>query len=176
MIYAGIALLVLVVLLFAWGVARLRRGTTQSFAAAREVTPDRLPALVEECVAGFARMGETLSLDDPDAAATLLDRYLSKDLTRLKLAFARDGFDWYFVMPVGAVLGELLRLHAGGRWEPADGGGLCMVLPMGEGTATAHPFEKIVKQGTTGAAGDIVAYLAIARGFERVTAPAAAQA
>lgn len=176
MLYAAIALLALVLLLFAWGVARLRRGTAQAFAAARAVDIDRVPSLVEECIAGFAGMGRTLALDDPDAAAALLDQAMSRDLTRLKLAFARPGFDWYFVLPLGAALGELLRLHAGGRWEPADGGGLCIVLPLGEGTATAHPFEKIAKHGAASAPGDLLAYLAAARGFQGAGAPAAADA
>lgn len=68
-------------------------------------------------------------------------------------------------MPVGAVLGEVLRIHAGGQWQATGGGGLCVVLPVGDGTATAHPFEKVVKQASGGASGDIAAHVATARGL-----------
>ena len=161
------AVVLVLVALFAWGLVRLRRGHRQFVDAVRGVRETDIGTLVAECVAGFARLGDRLDLSDAGSAIALLDRHLSgSPLVRLKLAFARPGVDWYFAWPTGAVLGELLRLHAGGTWQPADGGGLCVVLPAGDGTATAHPFEKVIKHGIEGGPGDLVAYLAMARRFD----------
>lgn len=157
---------------FPWGLARIRRGQAQAFAAARDVRAEDVPGLVDECIRGLAALGEHLDIGDPQAVATLLDRHLAgPGLARLKLGFARADFGWYFVMPTGAVLGEWLRLHAGGAWNSADGGGLCIVLPLADGSATAHPFEKVVKQATGGRPGDVIAYLQAARELAGAAAP-----
>lgn len=159
-----VAIVVVLAGLFVWGVARIRRGHAQSSAALLALTQADMPALIDECISGFERLGESLDLDDPERATALLDRYLQgHGLVRLKLAFARPGFDWRFVLPIGAALGDLLRRHASGRWQPADGGGLCIVLPAGDGTATAHPFDKAMLLGAAGEDGAVTAYVAAAR-------------
>src|SRR4051812_26275875 len=107
--------LVVAVALFAlWGVHRLRQAIRQAMSELVKVTVEDIPALAEECVGLFdAKFGKQLSLDDLEGTAWLLDEY--------KRAFARPGFKWYFVKPIGAFVGELLRRHFGGEWRKQQG-------------------------------------------------------
>jgi hypothetical protein len=148
--------------LFAWGLLHLRHSVRAAEQAIAAVTLDRIDALRRECEQVFRdRFGDTLVLEDLEATARLLGARLD-DHEQLKAAFAKDELYWHFVLPVGAYVGELMRVHAGGTWKASTEGGLEMTIPAGEGEATTFPFDKVLKHCTVGDRGDMVAYLLMA--------------
>jgi len=123
--------------------------------------------LARECVEVFRKkLGLVLDLDDGNAAAEKLDAAF-RDRTKLKGAFAKDGFYWYFVKPVGAALGELLRQHARHEWQKLPGKAPHMEIMLQDGSSEAYPFDKVMQQATTGDAGDLIAYVEFARALDQ---------
>jgi len=113
------------------------------------------------------KLGSRLDLGNCDETAQKLDDAF-KDGYKLKQAFARDGFYWHFVKPVGACLGELLRLHAGHEWIKEAGEAPQMKVRLKEGESTVYPFDKVFKQLAVGESGDLVAFVEFAKTVDRV--------
>jgi Negative regulator of septation ring formation len=158
LIYILVAVVVLVLLFFIWGVIRLRKGNYQAIEAIRRVRISDLPGLVAEGKDGLTRAYiRSLDFNDAEAAAKLLDS-LFADQRKLKDTFQKEGFYWRFVLPVGALIGEYIRIHAKGVWKETPEG-LCMEIPVKDGTATCHPFDKVLKQVGQAEKGDLYAYL-----------------
>ncbi len=169
LIYIVVAVVVLSLLFFIWGVMRLRKGSAQASEAIRTVRISDLPGLIAEGKDGLANSyGFSLDLNDAEGAAKLLDS-LFVDQRKLKDTFARAGFYWRFVLPVGALIGEYIRVHAKGVWKETPDG-LCMEIPVKEGSATCHPFDKVLKQLGQGEKGDLYAYLLSSRQLSSVAA------
>jgi hypothetical protein len=104
------------------------------------------------------KLGLSLNPDDLEASALLLDEHLRTE--RLKRAFSRPDFHWYFVKPVGAFTGELLRRHAGGDWQAQAGRAPCLLRTAGSLTVKAFPFEKVLRHvAKHGQKGDFCACL-----------------
>jgi hypothetical protein len=152
----------LLMLVFVWGFLHLRQSQRTAYDAIGRVTVDQVPALRDECERVFREEFEqTLSLGNLEPSAQILSDRLD-DVESLKQAFAKPNFYWYFVLPLGAFLGELMRTHARGEWHASEEGGVELRVPMGsssEDHATTYPFEKVMKQVTMGDKGDIYAYL-----------------
>lgn len=112
--------------------------------------------------AGLCReVRHTLDLQQLEASARILSDRIDQT-SEIKGAFARDHLYWYFVLPVGAYIGELIRIHAGGVWEPDEQGGLKMTIALSDkpdDVATTYPFHKAIKQVTLGDKGDLYAFL-----------------
>ena len=77
---------------------------------------------------------------------------------KLKGTFERGGSYWRFVLPVGALVGEFIRIHAKGVWKQ-NPEGLLMDIPVKDGVATCYPFDKVLKQVNSGEKGDLYAFL-----------------
>jgi hypothetical protein len=162
-------IIAVLVLAFAWGIARLRKSTSQVRDELTKVGLADVPRLCAECQTAFRdHFNETLSLDDYEASAQMLSRRV--DDNSLKRVLGRDEFWWYFVLPAGAFLGELLRRHVGAEWKASAEGAPEMRIPVGTGEATTFPFDKIFKQATSGDKGDLYAYLVAARNLESTVA------
>lgn len=156
-ILAGVVLLLGIV--FVWGLLHLRHSQKVAYQAIDKVTLGDIDRLREECVRVFReKFSESLDIEDLEGSARLLSAHLDNHES-LKKAFARDDFYWYFVLPVGAYMGELLRVRAGAQWKPSAEGGLEMSIPVANDAATTHPFHKVMKQVTMGDKGDVYAYL-----------------
>jgi hypothetical protein len=165
-LYVVVGLVGLFALLLLWGFLHLRRSRRQAEAEVRRVELADLEPLARECVEVFQRgLGVRLDLDDCEDATRKLDDAF-RDRSRLKDAFARDDFYWYFVKPVGACLGDLLRRHARHAWRKLPGEAPFLEVAVNGGTSEAFPFEKVIKQSQTGQPGDLVAYVALARALE----------
>jgi len=158
LVYAVVAIVAFAVLIVVWGLLRIRKGNAQASEAIRKVRIDEIDGLVAEGKAGLAKAyGIEIDLADREAAARVLDA-LFADQTKLKSAFEWDGFYWRFVLPVGALIGEYIRIHGNGVWRQ-DPAGLAMEFPAKDGTVTCYPFDKVLKQVNSGDKGDIYAYL-----------------
>lgn len=159
------------VLLFAaWTLLRLRRRKMVAFDAIMAVKLADIERLRMECEAVFlARLGERLDPHDFEASARALSNRLDQP-EALRRAFGRKGFSWYFVLPVGAFIGELLRLHVGAQWQEAGDGGPEVRIPVGDSFATTFPFDKVLKHVATGDRGDIYAYLKSAVELDKLVA------
>lgn len=156
--------------LFLWGLARLRHGYRSAGAATQTVRLDQIDGLRRECESVFrTAFGEDLKLDDLDGSARLLSTRVD-EVAALKDAFAKPDFYWYFVLPVGAFLGEWLRVHARAEWKVSKEGGLEMSIPVHEGQATTFPFDKVLKQVSAGSRGDLYAYLIAATQLDKTIA------
>lgn len=122
----------------------------------------------DECARVFReRFGETLSMENLEESAQILSARLDNAET-LKRAFAKPDFYWYFVLPVGSFIGELLRVHARGEWKASEDGGLEMKLSVCGGSATTYPFDKVLKHLAVGGKADIYAYLMSATRLEEM--------
>jgi hypothetical protein len=151
---------------FVWGVRSLRRSASQARDAIANVRIADVARLSDECQAAFRNsFSEKLSLENYEAGAALLSRRI--DDKSLKSALSKDEFWWYFVLPAGAFLGELLRVHTGAKWLETTDGAPEMRIPVGSGEATTFPFDKILKQATGGDKGDLYAYLIAARNLDQ---------
>jgi hypothetical protein len=174
-LYIAGALVGLFALLLLWGIFHLRQSRRQAEAEARRIELADLEPLARECVEVFQRkLGVRLDLDDCDDAARKLDDAF-RDRARLKDAFARDDFYWYFVKPVGACLGELLRRHARHTWRKNPDEAPFLEVAVAGGQSEAYPFEKVIKQSQVGQPGDLVAYVAFARALEQGAWPGAGE-
>jgi len=156
-----------IITVFLWGLRRLRRSVREVQKAIAKVTPSDIRNLSDECQqVVFAKFSERLSLNDLEGSATILSKRI--DDQSFKSAFMKDDFWWYYVLPIGAYLGELLRVHANAEWKTSEEGGMEMTLSVKGGTATIFPFEKILKQASSGAKGDLYAYIKTAVGLDAV--------
>ncbi len=167
-VLGGAAALFVVVMVA--GVLHMRHSVRTAEAAIEAVGRDEIPGLRDECVRVFREaFGETLDLDDFEASAQVLSGRLDQSES-LKKAFARDDCYWHFVLPVGAFLGELLRVHANGSWReaPEDVGGFELAIPVRGEYAQTFPFHKVIKHVTMGDPGDVYAYLMSSRQLEKV--------
>lgn len=154
-------------LTFFWGIRSLRRNSEQAQQEILKLTLADVGRLADECRTVFReKLCVDLKLENFEESAKLLSHHVD-DLS-LKKALSKDDFWWYFVLPVGALLGELLRVHAGAEWKPSAEGGLEMEIPVKGGGATTYPFEKILKQATVGDKGDLYAYLKAAVQIESI--------
>jgi hypothetical protein len=163
LIFAVVVLLLLVAG-FVWGYVRIRKRQADAIRHIMCVTAEEVPALAVECLSVFqSKLGKNLNLDDVETAVSILDESLEqKNRMGTMTVFERPGHPGWFVKPMGAFLGELIRKHADGRWTPADGGGLAMVIGEEPNQMTIHPFDKIDKQRWSGGPGDLVAYVQVA--------------
>jgi hypothetical protein len=161
-IWIPLALVMLAVLLLVWGLLHLRGSVAAAKRAIATVTLDRIDALARECEQGFRdKFGDTLDLADLEASATCLSARVDES-TALKAAFAKPDLYWHFVLPVGAYVGELLRVHAGAVWKVSEEGGVEMAITTADGEVATFPFDKVIKQSTVGDRGDLYAYLTTA--------------
>ena len=72
------------------------------------------------------------------------------------------------MLPVGAFLGELLRVHVNGTWRASELGGIELEIPVGDESAQTFPFHKVIKHVTLGDPGDVYAYLETSRQLDKV--------
>jgi len=164
------ALVVTVIGLFLWGMARLRQGYRSALTVTQAVRLDQIDGLRRECESVFkSAFGEDLKLDDLHGSARLLSARVDQ-VAALKDAFAKPDFYWYFVLPVGAFLGEWLCVHARAEWKVSKEGGVEMSIPLREGQATTFPFDKVLKQVSAGSPGDLYAYLIAATQIDKTVA------
>jgi hypothetical protein len=142
----------------AWGVARLRRKNAEVTSLLRRLKIGDVNHLMGEAKERLLKCyGLTIDLKDREAAAKALSG-LFDDKAKLESAFAKKKTSWYFVFPVGAMVGEYIRIHANGIWK-SDADGLYMEIPIKDGTATCYPFDKVLKQYNQGERGDLYAFL-----------------
>jgi len=158
----------LFLLLLVWGFFHLRQSQRQALDEIGRIEIGDIPSLARECIKVFDRkLGVRLDLDNCEDAAQKLDDAL-QDGSKIKDTFARDDFYWYFVKPVGACLGELLRRHARHEWRKQPGEAPSMKARLKDGHSEAFPFEKVIGHVQGGQPGDIVAYVELARALDQV--------
>lgn len=157
----GLVLLSLLFIGAVWGVARIKKRQADLHSLVRSVSAEQVSELAQECVSGFGKsLGKTLAYDNPEASTLILDEAWSQTgRMNCMAAFERPDHRGWFVLPMGAFLGELIKRHVSARWIPAEGGGLAMVIGEGHATMTIHPFDKISKQLWVGDKGDLLAYV-----------------
>lgn len=170
-LYVGGGLLALFLALFAvlvvWGFWHMGQSRRKAIEEIRGIELADIDSLTRECVDVFDRkLGVRLDIEDCDTAAQKLDDAF-RDRFRLKEAFARDDFYWYFAKPVGALLGELLRRHAKHEWRKKDGEAPSMEVKLKNGHSEVHPFEKVIKHVQWGEPGDLIAYVVFARTIDQ---------
>jgi hypothetical protein len=166
LLYIGGGLAALFALLLLVGVLHLMKSRRQAVAEIQRIELADIEPLAKECVDVFKKkLGIVLNPDDCEASAEKLDAALH-DRAKIKDAFAKDGFYWYFVKPTGAYLGELLRRHAKHEWRKVQGQPPTMEVQLKGGSSEVSPFEKVIKQTSTGAPGDLIAYVELARHIE----------
>ena len=151
------------------GLAHLRHSVRVAERAIEGISIEEIPALRAECVRVFQDvLGVALDLEDYEASAEQLSGCLD-DAECLKQAFKKDDFYWYFVLPVGAYMGELLRVHLNAAWRVSELGGPEMEIPLDDDAALTFPFHKVIKQVTAGDPGDVYAYLMASRQLDKIT-------
>src|SRR4051794_33726741 len=124
------AIVVLLGAAFVWGYVRLRNREADVRRLIATVTEHEVPALVDECVRVFRdKLRKELALGDLLTSARVLDDAMLMENQQTTIAaFERAGHPGWYVKPMGACLGELLRKNARASWKPAEGGGLAMVI------------------------------------------------
>ncbi|HWD93614.1 MAG TPA: hypothetical protein VG938_14830 [Verrucomicrobiae bacterium] len=157
-LYIAVGVIVLGIVFVAWGMARLRKRNAQVNDLIRRLKIGDLNHLMAEARERLLKCyGVTIDLQDGNAAAKALSD-LFDDKAKLESAFSKKNVSWYFVFPIGSLVGEFMRIHARGVWKSGSDG-LYMEIPVEDGTATCYPFEKVLKQFNQGAEGDLFAFL-----------------
>ena len=173
LIIVVICLFLLVVAFFGYhltvGFKRALRSNSyesQAYTEANKATIDQIPALNEECIRTFReKLNVVLTYDDPEKMAQILDDAVRSD--KLVEAFAKPEFPWYFVLPMGAFVGELMRHNSTGEWTDSGDYGPTLTIkrhvdntkPDEIASLSAYPLNKIVKQRAGGDPGDLYAYV-----------------
>ena len=171
----GGGLIALVGVLLVWGFLHLCQSRSQALAEIRRIELKHIEPLADECVQVFRqKLGVRLDPNDCGDAAQKLDNAF-RDRPRLKAAFELDGFYWYFVKPTGSFLGELLRRHAGHQWRKQSGEAPTMRVALKDGESEVFPFDKVIKHAQVGDPGDLVAFVALARTFNRAAKSSGAE-
>ncbi len=166
MLFIGLGI-VAAIAFMGWGFVRITRRTADAAALAASVKESEIPSLTAECIRiCHDKLGVTLSLSDFENSSQSLDYVLEpSQRMRMKMAFEVQEHSGYFVLPLGAFLGEFVRTHnPGARWIAGEKGGLAMEFPQNDTVLTMYPFDKVLKHAATGKAGDILAYLHVAAG------------
>jgi hypothetical protein len=167
-LYVTVAAIALFGVFIVWGLVRLRKGNAQASRLIKGIRTGDLNHLVSEGKQQLAKIyGITIDFTEPEAAAKSLDG-LFRDKIKLKSAFQKPGFYWYFVLPVGALIGEFIRINAKGVWKDSPEGPL-MKISLKDGDATCYPFDKVLKQVTQGEKGDIYAFLVSSMQLSKVS-------
>lgn len=140
----------------------LKLGNDQLAAALLELKPEDLPRLVRECQE-FFRSAIAADLDPAnwqDAAMTMDDALKDRQkCQKILRALSREEVAYYWVLPMGAFLGQLLERHANAQWKFDAGAPPFMEISAGGGEMTIWPFDKVRKHIWEGDAGDLVAYV-----------------
>jgi hypothetical protein len=166
-LYIGGGLLGLFAVIMVWGSLHYRQSKRKALGEIQGIELGDIETLATECVDVFDRkLGVRLNLDNCETAAQQLDEAFG-DRYKLKEAFAREDFYWYFVKPVGACLGELLRRHAKHEWRKKAGEAPSMEVKLKDGHSEVFPFEKVIKHVQWGEPGDLMAYIVFAGVLEQ---------
>jgi hypothetical protein len=153
-----------------WGVIRLRKAKAKVAFLMKGLRVEDISRLVAEGKERLAKVyGLTIDFADIEGTAKTLDG-LFHNQSKLQGAFSKPRVDWYFVFPVGALIGEFIRIHAKGVWKESPEG-LCMEIPVKDGAATCYPFEKVLKQVNQGDKGDVYAFLISSKQLSMVNHP-----
>jgi hypothetical protein len=157
----GAAGIVVLLLAAYW---RLKRNYRRALAAIRKLQLAEIPPLAQRCQEVFEKsLGQSVSLDRLEESAAILDETVPRSLEFCR-AFATPGNAWYFVLPTGAFVGELLRRHASGQWKVDPAAGPFLQIRRGQMVITAYPFEKALKHHVSGRPGELRAYVLTACG------------
>lgn len=148
------------ILFFFFGLWHLKRSLKQAEKEIRKIKTTDIPFLAEECIRVFQqKLGTKLDLNQYEESTRAVDRWIKTE--DIKRVFSRSDFYWYFVAPVGAFIGELARQNGKGEWKESEGHGPSLLIGYGETEVIMYPFDKVLKQVTSGRSGDIVAYLMV---------------
>lgn len=160
--------LILTGIIFVAVVIQMRLGIRVAERAIERVRIDEVQSLSQECIAVFANAFDIrLDLDDFEESARALSGQMDQ-VDMLQKAFAKKDIEWYCVLPLGAFLGELLRVHANGSWRTAETGGLELLIPAGDESGRIRPFQRVLGHLTAaGAPGSIYADLDASRQLEK---------
>ncbi|MHC4641204.1 MAG: TMEM199/VMA12 family protein [Planctomycetota bacterium] len=148
-LYSIVGVVAVLVLLFIWLGAYLKRKNMQAW---RVVTIDDIEPLVQECIGAFReKLGLELDLNDLKGSTTTLDENIHTP--KLREAFAKKGLSEYFALPVSAFVGDLILQHRKAGWQEEEDGSLSIWIQDGEEEKTVRPFEMVygqafAKQGT----------------------------
>jgi len=97
-----------------------KRKTKREF---RKLKIDDIQPLIQECIRTFKeKLGLELDLNDLDSCTVTLEDKVNTDA--LREAFAKKGLNWYFALPVGAFVGELILRHRKAGWQEEEDGSL----------------------------------------------------
>lgn len=160
--------LILTGIIFVAVMIQMRLGVRAAERAIQRVRIDEVQLLSQECITVFSDAFDLrLDLDDFEESARALSGQMDQ-VDMLRKSFAREDFDWYCVLPLGAFLGELLRVHANGSWRNAASGGLELMIPTGRESLRIRPFQRVLDHLTgAGAPGAIYAALDACRQLEK---------
>jgi hypothetical protein len=116
-----------------------------------DISVSQIPGLAQECITVFAdRLHIGLSLDDAQESLIRIEEAVF-EFRQLQEAFAREGFKYYFVKPVGAFLGEVVRIHRQAKWVAEVG---CAPY-LTAGDDDIYPFEASLGFAAMGKTGRI---------------------
>ena len=165
-VLGGVVVVVIVAFVILLAVAMKRglaKGNAELQAALTTLEVPEINDRASECVAtAREKLGIDLDPEDWQTSAKHLDDFLSnREKKRVVLrAFEKPGLSYNGFIALGAFLGKLLERHANAPWKK-EGGTPYMDVPVGDGTMTTWPFDKVQKQFWEGAPGDLVAYVAM---------------
>lgn len=136
--------LILVVALTLWLRGRAGRTLSQIEHASSRVQLADIARLCQECERCFdEKLQLELPLCDLRDASTALRVALSNRRTLIEAFGTSSDGHWHAVLPIGAAIGELLKLHAGGHWHIADGGELQIRFAASD-RKPLSPFQLVI--------------------------------
>jgi uncharacterized protein YwqG len=154
---AGVIAVIVMILLFGWW--RTRSLAREAERELSDVGVCDIDRLAEECVRVFREaFGLELTLDDVTGCARTLEDHWST--FRLEQAFGRRGFNWYFLKPVGALVGKLIQQRVDATWHDEPNGPPTLRVADRLGAATIRPFEKVLELTRSPSRGKLFGYAA----------------
>lgn len=158
----GLVFLLVAALIFAVGYLQLQGSARAAGRAAKALRSADIEALGLEAERVLTeQLGGPLP-EGLEEAAARLDTLVRSP--RVKEAFATPDLYWRFVLPLGALLGELVRKHGQARWSEEDSGLVLRVQLPGGQEAAVSPFDRVLRHRLSGQPGQLRAYLLFATG------------
>ncbi len=144
LLFIVIGLTIILALFIYLGVRQVKFSLKQVADEIKKIRLSDIGSLAEECRMTLSEKNkENMNIDNFESCAKMLDNAFN-NRKEIQKTFYRKGFYNYYVLPTGALIGELIRKNTGYKWIEGEGRAPYLVFEHPDYQKEAHPFEAIL--------------------------------
>lgn len=141
----------------AWAYLRFRarkKHIRQALANVALISLADIRSMSTECIRVFHEQGVPIRFEDKvEDTIEVLDAAIRSD--KFVKAFAQPEFPLYFALPVGAFLGELIRMQTGATWSGTSEFGPVLAVRTSTADWDLYPLQAVLLHRLTGKKGEL---------------------